>query len=660
MGIKKFMRKCSKYLLGIAVLTGGFIANMMNNTSPVSAYSSGYMYVFQAKNMSDSIYYGNVITALAHNAYDSYFTDTNCIYLTTRVTFNANVNWNFSDKFYINIDNVDFDNLDSFTYENNIEAVKSSSSSSSSSDFSYTAVYLYSNNIVGAENIVNTWNNIDIFPFIDKYMLEIGRNAYEVQGEVEEGFVLELDYDMSNDLLSDVTIGKLSVNNSTGGYSYSSKFSQGGSGYSLQGMRAAGDVDFNFFKMSYSDLGDYVLGEITQEDIDNARQEGYEEGANSVDITKDNEDAINEYVSSNNMKTEEQYNAYGESKFEEGVNSVDITKDNEEAINEYITSNNMKTEEEYLTYGEEKYTEGKEESANEYAEKLNELDTTINNLNTEINELNSKINDYESTDDKYQVGYETGYNAGHSAGYQEGYNEALSEDIESYGEEQYQKGYNSGYSVGYSTGYSTAQAEKDEEIEDVEEEKNSLVEQVESLQNDITNLNNRINTLTGTINNMNELIDTKYQEGFDDGVESVDITSDNETVYQKGYEDGYLQCEIDNPPSVTFPENTYDFGFKDGYANGYREGAESIDITSDNQQAIEDYINNENMKTEEEYLSYGEEKYSLGYKDNAFGKQVKRLGSNIGTFFVNIGKGIVQYVAFGWAWDKSGKFMPNF
>jgi len=50
----------------------------------------------------------------------------------------------------------------------------------------------------------------------------------------------------------------------------------------------------------------------------------------------------------------------------------------------------------------------------------------------------------------------------------------------------------------------------------------------------------------------------------------------------------------------------------------------------------------------------------LGYKDNAFGKQVKRLGSNIGTFFVNIGKGIVQYVAFGWAWDKSGKFMPNF
>jgi len=406
-------------------------------------------------------------------------------------------------------------------------------------------------------------------------------------------------------------------------------------------------------KRAYEDLmfGNYI------EDGDAIQGIGmYEQGFNDGYEAGKNHSTNN----STGGYTEEDLNNKFNEGFAAGSESVDITADNEQAINDFIISNNMKTEEEYLSYGEEKFAEGKEENANEYAERLNELDRTINNLNNEINELNSKINDYESTDDKYQVGYESGYNAGHSVGYQKGYSDGLSEDIESYGQEKYQSGYNSGYSVGYNKGYETAQTEKDEVIENVEQEKNNLVEQVESLQNDISNLNNRINTLTGTINSMNQLIDTKYQEGYEDGVGSVDITTDNDEVYQKGYDDGYTQCEIDNPPQVTYPENNYEFGFKDGYASGYREGKESVDITVDNQQAIEDYIENENMKTEEEYLSYGKEKYDSGYKNNSFGNQIKRLGSNVGTFFVNLGKGIVQYVAFGWAWDKSGKFIPSF
>ncbi|MBQ7307813.1 MAG: hypothetical protein IJW82_04710 [Clostridia bacterium] len=393
-------------------------------------------------------------------------------------------------------------------------------------------------------------------------------------------------------------------------------------------------------------------GGYSEEDLNNKYNEGFEEGTNSVDITEDNQSAINDYILQNNMKTEEEYLQYGEVKFEEGANSIDITEDNQSAINDYILQNNMKTEEEYLQYGEEKYQEGKDENANEYAERLNELDTTISNLNKEIDALNTKINNYESSDDKYQLGFENGTIYGESIGFDKGVQATLSKDMESYGQEQYEKGYNLGVSVGRQQ----ALQEKDEEIDNIEQEKDSLAEQVDLLQNDITNLNNRINTLTGTINNLNGLLDTKYQEGFEAGVDSVDITSDNEEIYNKGYFDGYLQCEIDNPPSVTFPENTYEFG----YFEGFSAGVKSVDITIDNQQAIEDYIVAENLKTENEYKLYGEERYKLGYKDNSFGNQVKKLGNNVSTFFINLGKGIVQYVAFGWAWDKTGKFVPNF
>ncbi len=37
----------------------------------------------------------------------------------------------------------------------------------------------------------------------------------------------------------------------------------------------------------------------------------------------------------------------------------------------------------------------------------------------------------------------------------------------------------------------------------------------------------------------------------------------------------------------------------------------------------------------------------------------KNILKRIGNFFVNLGKWIVKYIGFGWAWDKSGKFTPN-
>jgi len=74
-------------------------------------------------------------------------------------------------------------------------------------------------------------------------------------------------------------------------------------------------------------------------------------------------------------------------------------------------------------------------------------------------------------------------------------------------------------------------------------------------------------------------------------------------------------------PHDNFTEN-YDKYFEEGfnagvgensYQEGYEAGKNSVDITADNKQAIEDYISNNELKTQEEYLNYGEEKYTNGF-----------------------------------------------
>jgi hypothetical protein len=84
-------------------------------------------------------------------------------------------------------------------------------------------------------------------------------------------------------------------------------------------------------------------------------------------------------------------------------------------------------------------------------------------------------------------------------------------------------------------------------------------------------------------------VDAAFQEGAD----SVDITSDNAGLYQDGYDDGLLA----NPDDGSFDDG-YSAGFDDGvasvdvpdgtYADGYIDGQNSVDITSDNQGLYQD------------------------------------------------------------------------
>jgi hypothetical protein len=69
-----------------------------------------------------------------------------------------------------------------------------------------------------------------------------------------------------------------------------------------------------------------------------------------------------------------------------------------------------------------------------------------------------------------------------------------------------------------------------------------------------------------------------YEDGYSDGVESVDITSDNQMAYDQGYAAGVGSIECEECPECD--PNA-------GYEDGYSDGVESVDITSDNQMAYD-------------------------------------------------------------------------
>ena len=62
----------------------------------------------------------------------------------------------------------------------------------------------------------------------------------------------------------------------------------------------------------------------------------------------------------------------------------------------------------------------------------------------------------------------------------------------------------------------------------------------------------------------------RYQQGFEDGVDSVDITVDNQGFYNKGFGDGVASVDITSDNDAVF-------------SKGYNAGVASVDITSDNQ-----------------------------------------------------------------------------
>ena len=98
---------------------------------------------------------------------------------------------------------------------------------------------------------------------------------------------------------------------------------------------------------------EYVFN-VIQNAEDKFYADGYKDGQESVDITSNDAEVIQNYITNNNYHTHSDYLSYGETKYTEGVASVDT----EQLINNYITSNNMKTEEQYINYGLEQRREG--------------------------------------------------------------------------------------------------------------------------------------------------------------------------------------------------------------------------------------------------------------------------------------------------------------
>lgn len=113
---------------------------------------------------------------------------------------------------------------------------------------------------------------------------------------------------------------------------------------------------------------EYVFN-VIQNAEDKFYADGFEDGKNSVDITSNDSQVIQEYITNNNYHTHTDYLNYGNHKYNEGVASVDT----EQLINNYITSNNMKTEEQYLNYGSEQRREGYFSSYDDFISANNNL-----------------------------------------------------------------------------------------------------------------------------------------------------------------------------------------------------------------------------------------------------------------------------------------------
>lgn len=278
----------------------------------------------------------------------------------------------------------------------------------------------------------------------------------------------------------------------------------------------------------------YNLIGFSQSDLDNSYQNGYNTGYN--------EGQESGYNAGYTAGQESGYNTG----FTEGKNSVDITSDNEEAIEDYIRDNNYHSDDEYNEYGESQYDKG--------------------------------------------------YDDGESAGFTSGANANIEE------------AYNNGYSYGYNQGYTSGMSDAD----------------------------NRVNTSSQS-----------YLVGFSAGVGSVDITADNgdaivnyitsnnyhtdsdylnygKAQYTNGYNEGQYTmingiinnanekyetnignvCSDDKSKCNTFIESTN----KGIYDKGYNDR----DITSDNNSAIQAYLNTNTLYTQKQYDEHGNAKYLEG------------------------------------------------
>ena len=88
-----------------------------------------------------------------------------------------------------------------------------------------------------------------------------------------------------------------------------------------------------------------------------------------------------------------------------------------------------------------------------------------------------------------------------------------------------------------------------------------------------------------------------YNKGKTDGMSSADITSNDEQVIED-------YCSVNT--CLTNEE------YETNINNAKQEGKESVDITTDNQAYADKYIADNNYHSNEEYLQYGEEQKQIG------------------------------------------------
>ena len=110
-------------------------------------------------------------------------------------------------------------------------------------------------------------------------------------------------------------------------------------------------------------------------------------------------------------------------------------------------------------------------------------------------------------------------------------------------------------------------------------------------------------------------ITSDNQQAYDDGVASVDITTDNQSAYNDGFTAGVASVDI-----TTDNQSAYNDGFSAGaasvditvdnevaYENGFNTGAASVDITIDNQVAFDDGVASVDITTD------NQASYDAGY-----------------------------------------------
>lgn len=309
--------------------------------------------------------------------------------------------------------------------------------------------------------------------------------------------------------------------------------------------------NYEFSNVSLIRLSD--LYTIT--DLENKYSEGYakgkEDGIAGVDITTDNQEAIDEYLNENDLYTNEEYLEYGELKHQEGyaegkidgIASVDITTDNQES-----------------------YDRG-------YQDGAGSIDITIDN------------------DTAYQNGYNTGYGIGYDNGQasidiesirQESYNNGFSNgqasvditsDNEAIWNEAYQEGNDDGYLLGFEAGKDSIDLEAIKKAEYDRGYNNGYnIGFAEGEANvDITSDNDTVIDAYITINKYHTdyEFNLNYERGYSAGIDFVYNNIKNDDVVNKYVKDYiFLNKYHTNTEYV----NSYDLGYRKGYSDGYNYG----------------------------------------------------------------------------------------